>query len=1263
MSNSVTNQTSLPPESQPQGVGTETPPVNTAPIQQNNGWLAWGKSKAQSLYSYVPSLETIYSYIPTDQALFPAARLLENVQPLTPLEQLPGGFFPQAQPAALPPPAPVNVVNPPPIPPSLVQPVLTIIGSEENNGSAAEPPSQGILTIVVNGLTAAKDKVVNGMAATKDKVVNVVSQASHAVSNAANTRVELYGYDVNPLHHVTRGGKQAYRYATGIAPPTSKMVKDDAASLGALLRTRVDNLPAVAISEAAPAPVNLQAVNPPTDIELEKNLVEIEEAERAKLLRNLSNFASFRFFHESIMGYTPEDSMKYYNKFINAADPNQAFYEQYGFFGGVLARILIPIVQWIIGLVFAANADNLSGISAVKHAASEYLQDPENVRKELTSFFSTTSDYFLKLETIHKEYAKGDGGTLTLDEYIKKRMDEDLEELGTPKDLLYKELNEWVVDTINIKTGIPVIGWLLDIIISAIMKPVLNKMNVVQQALDNGIGKVEPNPVFVAKIKTLAIKKLTEWTQKLKALKVISQALNRASEEGRVIDSRAANKASLLLTAEELAEIHGLGMTKSEEIEKLISISQGDTEGIDTLTPEEKDLLKETYMRILRYVPLEGVKEEDLDDALNPDNMLTWTERLGKKAGFDLDLEIAKNLEGPFYDLYKVIFSEFSQLGSRTALITEAWKSANGLFEENENARPPSADDLAALEAEAQSKLNVLMDTLLDLQFDDESSKKARAKEDKKVKALIQHTKMTLKTGVETLNAIQEQISQADVNANAQEIENNLHRYLLELNRLYSAAVKHVSDSEKLKHLEIAVDAKEQFNIEMQNLFVEIRKMVSVYDQSLEKMRLLKLSVQMQNDFAPVARIRLSQQLPQGNAGSGATAASIQEITSGLQRLSDLAQRLPTGEASELQPLIFDMRHETQAIDQNSRQLDKHTRTHQHIASLKTKLEEVHNTNSLMASRPDAAARTQLSNEIAGLKQAAQILARTPSSSADFIPKINLVHQKYEQIVDRLGQYPEIRNGELADYLAATETAIEALQTIKNQSLQPNTTAQMQTQLRESLASIENTAAVERYIASIPTQQRESDLSIHTLRAEITELLQAFKQHRQQESLPEYAFEDQIGLFSSANQAGVPRALPTLIPALEGALADLSNAIAGCNQYQSTHQQRYTEQLIQLNEKIAVQKASHLQNIQDLNLLFAESVQKIETIESSIHEPKKVKLDPAAQRLAKYEKKLVQERTERNQQKILKVATNPFHIQQLLLRGPLTRIMEERKHA
>lgn len=1094
--------------------------------------------------------------------------------------------------------------------------------SQENEVEMPEAEESGVAANLYNSVTSGVSALASMVTDAASAAAGFAGKASNAV---ANGRFDFLGCDVNVAHQAVRKGKSIYRYFTGIETPTPQTVLEESTALRQELDNRRNAIPRVPVDpESIEQPAVAEPVNnPPASVlEAEKALAELEETERTKLLRNVSNFASFRFFHETIMGNklvnpdgSPIDSMTFYKQFVNASDPNQAFYAQYGFVAGICARILLPIIQWVVSLICSSKADGISGISAIKGKVSAYLQDPENVRKEFREFFGTASDYFYKLELIHKAFAEGDGGNLTLKEYIAKKLDEDLELTGHPRDSLYKGLNNWVVDVINIKTDVPFIGWILDKIISAIMKPVLQDLNIIQSSLENGIGSMHSNPAFDYQIKALIANKLKELTEKLKQMETLPDTEGESNEGFK-------------------------------------------------LTTEEKEILKTLFKRLKTQLPLEGVSEgEDLQNALHPEldpkNAKTMLEHVEGMV-VDWDEEIAKNLEGPFNDLFALIYQEFSQTGNRLTLWVEVLKSANGLFENG--ATTYSANNLQQIHDEAQMRMIELTDTLLDMQFTDEVCKQKRDREEAKTIRMIQHTKAVIQEGSVKLSTIQQELQKAnDWDTPIEEVEVRLYQLMDELKEFFSAASNCVTECSKLTNVD--PDTQEIFAREMHTLFQQIRQIMVTYDQSLEEVQSIKTYKSMQKSMQQTTAAIHYVEAEEENSvdfSSILPGISHEQVCLTTNAISEAVFNIPESQQAPLQSCIANLNRTRQEIHETNHQLEHHNQSYILIETLGNKLEAIGELHERILTRPNAEAANAIASDIETLKRLSATLQSGRLPSNEFVHAIDQLLGKHQRIIEQAQTYRETES-EASDYKDVTAAAAEHLRALREEAIaSPQNIKQIAARVKPNLLTIAGTARLERKMNEVQLSNHLTVESINQLIVEIHQVSTDLEQLRGQE-IPEFGFEADVAGFVEEvklNRYSQPQQ-ENLVNKLNTKMEEVQQAFTICEQARKASRTTFGIQMCALNDTIASDIQASREKIAQGNNKLEQALVEINNAEETIQEPFKYSLNPGAQKAAEWEKGRVKERIRKMQSQLYKVVTNPKHIEQLLLRGPLTRLAEE----
>jgi hypothetical protein len=626
---------------------------------------------------------------------------------------------------------------------------------------------------------------------------SVVTKTGNAIkatwqqTTTPGSRVEVLGFGVDPSLPL-RATRAGINWVRGVHAVTPDNVLEDLALFRQQLEESAATLPAIPepeLAAARPAPSEGLTLEEQKKVDaLLAEMTEIENKEKVALLNNLTNFASFRIFHETILGrpIDGDSSLNHYNQFICSESPNAAFYAQYGFWAGLLARILLPIIQWIVSLVFSTRSDQITGVWAIKERLTDYLQNPANIRRETGTILQNISEYFQKLHVIYTDFGRGLGGTQPLGQYIRNRLDEDLEISETPRHQLYRDLNNWIVNLIEIKTGTPIIGCLLDDLISSFLAPILNRMRLVESAFETSLGTPStPNPAFVYNLQKLVLGQIRELNEKLKNL-----------DNDLTVSSQA-----------------------EDDPERHLSLSN-----------EEKERIQRLYQRLIRILPYQGKAEEEIADVLaaeqNPSTNKSVYERVEGRF-VNWQEEISESLEGPLNDLFALLYGEFSKQDSRLKLWTKTLSAANDLFSvENQQAYTP--EDLDQISTELKRELMAFTDNLLDRQFKTEARKKTRDERYATVVDGFTTAREQISTQLTRLRTTQAELMQISPSSQPDQANALLHQMHRDLRELFSISYNRLVHCKDQPHLSDA--AKNVFAAQTQELRLQMVEMLTTFD-------------------------------------------------------------------------------------------------------------------------------------------------------------------------------------------------------------------------------------------------------------------------------------------------------------------------------------------------------------------------------------------------------------------------------------------------
>lgn len=573
-------------------------------------------------------------------------------------------------------------------------------------------------------------------------------RSSKAAKHLANTRWEWKG--LTPLAGIpgagllidptTHGNLNPINRATTIAHklannwrgvPKLEQLPDQFVHLGATIDTRLANVsePARAIIVPPSSPPHVSAT-PPNKATLIKQLQAAERSERRKLIHNATEFASLSFLHGRVFRQRVEHPREFYNKFI---DNRRAYYKQLTFFKQLIAKLLLPIIRWIIGLFITAKEKKVSVASNIKESVMKYMSKPGVARKEINHFVNEVGNHFDQLRQLHIQYYTDPDTNLPLQKYLELKLEEAHQLSGVSSRRLYNSGNDFLIQILRVKSRVPIFGPIIDGIINRALKPIIHKADPIKKVLqdaDRSGGIFDPNSEFMFASHFLLANQL-------------EAAIDKIDEETEI---RKANGG----------------------LPKKIGIFES------PLPEDEQEVLTQFYKKMMRYLPLEKLRRSTKQEvaagiALQDEPYPGWNWGITKGinswkwwedclAKWNIEIE-KKNLEPLLTKLGPFLFEELSNPAMRLKLWIELLKIGNQLFNPNPVRHTPAQC------LEQRQRVEHLSKRLTDAILTSEFCVEHRAKEAEKKKRLghqyLKETRQLLKQGREQLSAIHTALEEA----------------------------------------------------------------------------------------------------------------------------------------------------------------------------------------------------------------------------------------------------------------------------------------------------------------------------------------------------------------------------------------------------------------------------------------------------------------------------------------------------------------------
>lgn len=413
----------------------------------------------------------------------------------------------------------------------------------------------------------------------------------------------------------------------------------------------------------------------------ELKISKAETEVRTSLVNHIINFSSITWFDTKILGAKRNDSMEFYRSLVaeNQGQALNAYYEllwQQSAFYYSMASVLIPISSWFIGLFINPPEGVDGGITHAKKVLTNYFNDHENSRTELKELIKTSKTYFYKLYTMYESFIsiKKDSSNpehnLTLEEYLNKKLKEDIIENDRSPDVLCKKFNKVLVELFIPRTGVPFVGGFIDSVLKQILSLVIDSMDPINKLLSSSFAQSQANTTFTYKVTSL----IEETVKKLHEELIASQSLKKTSN--------AAPK-------EEIA-----------------------------ISEEERTLVKDFVANLLKFLPLEGSTENQVEESIKDsssfinkplDRLQEITIRSKAKS------EIKNTLQNFGVDLFEMFISPRSNQEQNLKMWVQILKIADDFF--SQPAVPRTTSDCILIKQQTKNAFKDLLNTALESHF------------------------------------------------------------------------------------------------------------------------------------------------------------------------------------------------------------------------------------------------------------------------------------------------------------------------------------------------------------------------------------------------------------------------------------------------------------------------------------------------------------------------------------------------------------------
>lgn len=593
------------------------------------------------------------------------------------------------------------------------------------------------------------------------KLKGLAGRILHA---AFKERWEVWGYDVNLAHQATAlTGKVAQKVGEKLhvvdkAPqtPTDQEIREELGILRTAIDARIAEIPREIEGFTLVTPQ--QPLTPP--VSSRSAIAEIivrEVKEREELIKNIVNFSAITFLDQTLFNNKRSSTLNFFAKLNGTPDPKQAYIQSLSKLRYVLAKILLPLISWFLKLVIQPPPEVSGGLDHMKEVAKTYFQDPENTRQEIEALFKNSSTYFYKLRKLHETFLDikknpqhVDFG-LTIEQFLDKHLKDDVDENS-----LYKKFNSWLSELFHVKSGIPVVGGIIDKILNAILKRTVTYLDPIRTTLNSQLGPQGVNPTFTYNLTDLVISKIKELHTQLLQSQTLPQS--PIAKGTRVSEPTAAAK----------------------------------------LGEQERAIFKEFFDNFLAYLPLEDITENTLAEALKQQAL---QEGRGSYIHQYVAKQLRATLEEMFLELGGLVVQHTSNTETKLNLYVDILNVTNTLF-----APTPSivrtTDDCTAILQEAKDDLAKLLKTALEFKLQRLPSETAMRGVGEKTALILQNHHDNVEKFTMTVEKIRGRIARASSQKDLNEIEKMGHTLLFSVKNHLTECTFDLEDALNFKDLD-----------------------------------------------------------------------------------------------------------------------------------------------------------------------------------------------------------------------------------------------------------------------------------------------------------------------------------------------------------------------------------------------------------------------------------------------------------------------------
>lgn len=214
-------------------------------------------------------------------------------------------------------------------------------------------------------------------------------------------------------------------------------------------------------------------------------LKKIEEEEK-KLIEDLSGRLLHLASLQTVNGLigTQSLSLEEIKKNINSEDPYKSYLSKLPFWRKIIAFLLLYLfINPSIKLVIQGSRSHKGAIENIKNRLATLSQDDKKWRQCVNNLFAFLGDTVFEYADISRRFQQGEAKGQTLAVFREQEREKRIQEHGFDHEQILHGFNAWILETIAVQSGIPLIGPFIDKIINSSLRDLLLKQDFVRQML------------------------------------------------------------------------------------------------------------------------------------------------------------------------------------------------------------------------------------------------------------------------------------------------------------------------------------------------------------------------------------------------------------------------------------------------------------------------------------------------------------------------------------------------------------------------------------------------------------------------------------------------------------------------------------------------------------------------------------------------------------------------------------------------------------